>query len=51
MVVRDLIGVAIAIVVLAGVAVALTNSSGTVQVMNGAGQSFSNVIKAAAYGK
>lgn len=48
---EEVVGLLLAIVILAGIAVAITNGSQTAQVLNGAGSSFSNVIKAAAYGK
>jgi uncharacterized membrane protein len=43
--------VAIAVIVLAGLAVAVASGSQTAQVLNAAGSSFGNVVKAAAYGK
>ena len=47
MVVRDVIGVAVAIVVLAGVAVALQPGSQTAAVVDAAAKGFSNIIRAA----
>lgn len=47
----ELVSVALAIIVLAGLGVALASGSQTVGVLNASASGFSNVIRAAAYGK
>jgi hypothetical protein len=44
---KDVVGVLVAIVVLAGIAVAVASGSNTANVMTSAADGFSNVIKAA----
>jgi hypothetical protein len=44
---KDVVGVLVAIVVLAGIAVAVASGSNTANVMSSAADGFSNVIKAA----
>jgi hypothetical protein len=48
---NELASVAVAVIVLAGLAVSVANGGNTAKILNAAGSSFSNVIKAAAYGK
>lgn len=48
---NELASIALAIIVLAGLGVALASGSQTVGVLNASASGFSNVIKAAAYGK
>lgn len=48
---NELASIAIAIIVLAGLAVAVAQGSQTASVLNASASGFSNVIKAAAYGK
>lgn len=47
MLVRDIIGVAVGVLILAGFTVAITNGEDTAKVIGKVGESFSNVVKAA----
>lgn len=47
----EIASIAVAIIVLAGLGVALASGSQTVGVLNAASSGFSNVVKAAAYGR
>lgn len=49
MVMKDIIGVAVAIVVLAGLSVAIINGDRTAQVIKASGDSFANLIGAATH--
>ena len=49
MAVKDLIGVATGIIILAGLSVAIINGGQTAQVINAAGNSFANLIGAATH--
>lgn len=49
MVVKDIIGVAIAIVVLAGLSVAIINGGKTAAVIKASGDAFTNLISAATH--
>jgi hypothetical protein len=50
MVVRELVGVALAVLVLAGISVAIINGGQSAAVLGAAGTSFSDVIRAATAG-
>ncbi len=50
MMVKDIVGVAVAIVVLAGLTVMVKNGTGTANVLVGAGNGFATAIKAATGG-
>lgn len=47
MVVKDVAGIAVAIIVLAGISVALTQGTNTAAIIGKIGESFSSVVKAA----
>lgn len=48
--VNELGSIAVAVIVLAGLAVTLKNGGQAAQVLNAGGSAFANIIKAAAYG-
>lgn len=47
MIVKEIAGIAVAVLVLAGLSVAIVNGGNTANVLNASGSAFSNVIKAA----
>ena len=50
MLVKDIVGVLVAIVVVAGLSVAVKNGTGTANVLVGAGNGFATAVKAATGG-